>query len=94
MDKHVILNSRFFEMADDSMEPTIEQGDTIMVDTLAEINDSDIILVQLINGTFMCRRAYQTDDGYLLKADNSAQTISDEQILHVIGKVVKKYKPT
>lgn len=92
MDYKGLVNYRFFTMADDSMEPVVEENNTVLVDTAAEIEDGDVVLAQLHNSVFMCRRVYRSEDGYLLRADNSPHDTPPDDVLCIIGKVVKVYK--
>lgn len=78
----------------DSMEPTLSDGDVVLLDTtLRGVQDSAIYVMQL-NGTLLVKRIQNRLDGSLeVMSDNSRykpETVSGEAInqLKIIGRVV------
>lgn len=78
----------------DSMEPTLSDGDVVLLDTtLQGVQDSAIYVMQL-NGTLLVKRIQNRLDGSLeVMSDNSRykpETVSGEAInqLKIIGRVV------
>lgn len=78
----------------DSMEPTLSDGDVVLLDTtLRGVQDSAIYVMQL-NGTLLVKRIQHRLDGSLeVMSDNSRykpETVSGEAInqLKIIGRVV------
>lgn len=78
----------------DSMEPTLSNGDLILVDTSTKKVEDNAIYVLRYNGSLMVKRIQRKIDGSLIiKSDNlvyEPEMVSGEAVneLHVVGRVV------
>jgi len=78
----------------DSMEPTLSNGDLILVDTGTNKVEDNAIYVLRYNGSLMVKRIQRKIDGTLIiKSDNvvyEPETLTGEAVnnLHVVGRVV------
>ncbi|MRR33189.1 helix-turn-helix transcriptional regulator [bacterium] len=78
----------------DSMEPTLSNGDLILVDTSTRKVEDNAIYVLRYNGALMVKRIQRKIDGSLIiKSDNlvyEPEMVSGEAVneLHVVGRVV------
>ena len=78
----------------DSMEPTLSNGDLILVDTSTQKIDDNAIYVLRFNGSLLVKRIQRKFDGsVVIKSDNQAydpEVITGGAIeeLHIVGRVV------
>lgn len=78
----------------DSMEPTLSNGDLILVDTSTRKVEDNAIYVLRYNGSLMVKRVQRRRDGSLLiKSDNQVyepEEVSESEVndLYVVGRVV------
>ncbi|UZR27468.1 XRE family transcriptional regulator [Methylococcus mesophilus] len=77
-----------------SMEPTLLNGEVILVDrTLSEIRDSDVYVIEYEGNLLIKRIQLRLDGTVVIKSDNTAYepeilTSEDAQRLSVVGRVV------
>lgn len=78
----------------DSMEPTLSNGDLILVDTSTQMVEDNAIYVLRYNGSLMVKRIQRKIDGSLIiKSDNlvyDPEMVAGDAVneLHVVGRVV------
>lgn len=60
----------FYTVKGDSMEPLLNAGDTVTIYKTQEIHEEKISLIEVKEGKVL-KRIIVTDEGYLLKSDNS-----------------------
>jgi phage repressor protein C with HTH and peptisase S24 domain len=78
----------------DSMEPTLSNGDLILVDTGTNKVEDNAIYVLRYNGSLMVKRVQRRRDGsVIIKSDNKIYdpevvTATEVNDLHVVGRVV------
>ncbi len=80
----------------DSMEPTIRNGDTLIVDTSIEVAVDSAIYVVVYGGALLVKRIFMKRDGAIvLSSDNQALYAINEEIaagevdqLHIAGRVM------
>ncbi|MFB0831891.1 helix-turn-helix transcriptional regulator [Brevibacillus laterosporus] len=78
-----------FEMKDDSMEPVIPKGSIVNIDYRKMINNGDIVLVSLVEGSeedYLIRRAINLGDKVMLiseKSNYEALEIEKKAIKHI-----------
>jgi phage repressor protein C with HTH and peptisase S24 domain len=78
----------------DSMEPTLSNGDLILVDTGTRRVEDNAIYVLRYNGSLMVKRVQRRRDGSLIiKSDNKIydpEVVTETEVndLHVVGRVV------
>lgn len=80
----------FVKASGDSMNPTISEGDYLVVDKGPSPQSGQIILAQ-VNNEFTVKRYYPTKEGVKLKSDNPHFAdifITDEQAFLVCGCVI------
>ena len=73
LDQRFIRNrtsSFLFEANSDAMEPTIFNGDILVVDRSIENVDQRVCIVSY-NGEFLCKRVFKSKNSLILKSDNS-----------------------
>jgi len=91
-DDHIFIRAK-----GDSMYPTIQDGDTVVVEFTYDIRRQDVALVKVNGDEATIKHIQKVDDGIMLIGDNaraySPQFYSNEQIeelpVEVVGKVVE-----
>ena len=90
------LGARVLTAKGDSMEPTIRNGDTLIVDTSIEVAVDSAIYVLVYGGSLLVKRIFMKRDGaIILSSDNQALYSINEEIsageidqLHIAGRVM------
>ena len=90
------LGARLLTAKGDSMEPTIRNGDTLIVDTSIEVAVDSAIYVLVYGGSLLVKRIFMKRDGaIILSSDNQALYSINEEIsageidqLHIAGRVM------
>lgn len=78
----------------DSMEPTLSNGDVILIDMGKDGFDDNAVYVLRLNGTLLVKRVKRNFDGSVLVSSDNAMyppdTIKDDMVdtLNVVGRVV------
>lgn len=89
-----------FGVNDDSMEPKISKGDTIIVRIQDVVNDGEIAVIS-INDQIICRKIKKSVNGIILIPTNTKYEIkfyskaemNDSKIMKVVG-VIKEVRST
>lgn len=82
----------------DSMTPLLLDGDTVIVDPDAEINDNDIVVAMINDEDASCKRIRKYDKGYALIPENNQYRpifVMDEKTeseIRIIGKAIEARK--
>lgn len=73
----------------DSMEPTLSEGDSVLVDVSQKTPSSDGIYAVVMNNRVFIKRIQFIPDGFLLLSDNPKYqpiTVSDADCLNIVGR--------
>lgn len=84
-------NLRIITAYGDSMEPTLNNGDFVLVDTALDSLDRDgvYVLMEPVKGELFVKRVSRTDKGPFVTSDNpKAPPFGSPEGLKVVGKVV------
>jgi len=84
------FNTFFFEAAGDSMQPTIFQGEIVIVDK-SKKHFTGKVCVVVYQESLMCKRVIKTNTSFILRSDNSKYKdiiIQDCEELKIWGVVI------
>jgi repressor LexA len=83
--------TRVFLVDGDSMTPTFQDGDALLVDTnLTNVQDSKVYVLEVIGNGFCVKRARMISGQWLLDSDNPRHGMFRPDEVRVIGRVYKK----
>lgn len=88
-----ITSSYFFLLDGESMSPTLNQGDILLVDRSVRDHHGRVCLVEF-EGDIICRRVIILDDRVVLRADNpefKEISLTEGQVLVVWGVVTSRH---
>lgn len=94
----VILITSVFQLAvvnGPSMEPTLKDGDVVVVSKLSSVKEGDVAVARCDQG-MLIKRVVNTDDGYFLVGDNRDDSYDSRNfgaVKYVNGKVIWRILP-
>lgn len=83
--------TRAFIVSGDSMAPTIQDGDALLVDTnMTNIQKGKVYVLEVIGNGFCVKRVREIDGAWILDSDNPAHGLYRPEEVNIVGQVYKR----